>query len=168
MVKSRLVDISVSRWEQAESLSAEIGNLDIRALHKIRDEQDIERLRNTIISAVSDALLVHVDEWELEKRKNKKTKDAPLKYTGDMIWKEWATIRSELTSEWEKIALPRWWIWQDTNDEVIGCIYKKSELQGYGLLVHRDIADNPHGSSVLITEMRKKIKKLIPKPKSKK
>ncbi len=166
MVKAKLVDIRVSEWVWAKALWAEIGTLDITAMHKIRGEINIENIRNAIISAVSDALLVHIDEWELENRKNKKVNDARLKYTDDMIWGEWASIRSELMTEWTKIALPRWWTWEDADSTLIGCIYKKNNSEWYEVFVHRDIADNPHGSSVLISEMRRKIKKL--KIKSKK
>lgn len=168
MVKAKLVDIRVSEWVWAKGLWAEIDTLDVRAIHKIRSEVSIENLRNRIISAVSDTILVRIDEWKLENRKLMKMNDARLIHTEDVIWSAWIRIRDELTTEWSKITLPRWWTWQDADTTLIGCIYKKNNSEWYEVFVHRDIADNPHGSSVLISAMRKKIKKLVPKSKSKK
>ncbi|MBC7503616.1 hypothetical protein H7169_01475 [Candidatus Gracilibacteria bacterium] len=163
MVKSRLADIRDSSGVGATTLGEELNSLNVTAMHRIQSKTKIDKICHEIISSVSDLLLVRIDEGELEGRKRMKKNDARLLHTEDTLWGEGIRIRHELMSKGKRIRPPRGWLWYDTDDNVIGCIYQKPESEGYEVFVHRDIADNPHGSILLISAMRKKIKKLIPK-----
>ena len=88
MVKARLVDIRDTKSSSGNILESDIGDLRVRAMHNITGKQKIEALRLQIISAVSDVLLVHIDERELEKRKLKKINEDRLSHTDDSLWQE--------------------------------------------------------------------------------
>ncbi len=173
MVKEKLTSLVSTEWHHAEIVIKDIRKLKVEKLHKM-ESPETEAICHEVINAVEMNLLVSVEEWSLEERKLKKQKNAALKYSEQEIYRNGAKIRIDWASkEWVKHSLPHGWIYRDKakkdknwQHELLGTIYQTKEEKWYTAFIQREIADNPHGASLLISEMKKKLEKIIKNKKS--
>ena len=161
MVSKKLVDIRESEWDHISRIGDRIKNLKTKNLREIKTSKTIMEVCHEVISAVDTLILVHIDEWELEKRKLKKQKDHPLGHNFDAVWVWGAKIRKDWNAEWWKKNPPHGWVWYNEDGTLLWCIYQPHWTNRHEAFVQRIIADNPHGAIVLLREMKSKLNKLI-------
>lgn len=156
MIQENLQNMHSSEWFHAKSIKREIRGLTVEKLHKINDSEKIINICFEVMQAIERCLLVHVDEHSLESRKLKKDKNKPLTYTEYEVNKNAANIRSDWASKkWGLPSLPYGYIFRK-RETILGIIYKTESNTWYRTFVDKRIANNPHGSSLLISEMKKR------------
>ncbi len=163
MVKERLIATSNSLWDHADAVTRDIEKLKQRNLRKIKSEKAIRRICFEVITAVDTLILVHVNPDELEKRKIKKQKWIPLKYDDTILWNDSARIRNDWqTTRWQESS-PHGWVYYNEDKSLLWTIYEGAESWNYEIFIRKDIAENPHGASILIWSMKKKLEKIMKK-----
>ncbi len=161
MVYGKLQNIHQSWSAETVRLSKEIKELKIISLKKIKSDQKIKTIYNDIISAVDKLLIVHIDEGELSIMKPRKAGVSPILHTDDERWINGSIIREDWTrKKWQNQSL-KWWIWFDTDESILGCLYYKFNEKGYEVFIKNVIADHPQGAMFLVQEMKKKLNKHI-------
>lgn len=165
MVRHSLVELQSTDWHHADTLKQEMKALRMERLHKM-EFSEVKKVCHEVINAVEMNLLVSVNEWTLEARKLKKHKKNPLQYTehevntnGVDIRKHWATKR------WKGKNPPHGWVYYDTDWKLLSTIYTTEEEKWYKAFIQREIADNPHGATLLIKNMKDRLEKLMKKSK---
>jgi hypothetical protein len=163
MVKRRLTSIASSEWDLPESLSIEIEKLKKKNLRKIKSTEQIKQICHEVIGAIDTLLLVHVNEDTIEKRKVKKERDTPISYDDSACWNNGAKIREDWsTDRWTK-KTPHGWVYYNEDKSLLGTIYEWKEEWQYEVFIRREVAENPHGATILIREMKKKLEEILPK-----
>lgn len=164
MVIKRLIDITSTEWTTADSLGRDIQALTVVSLHKIKTSEAIKNICSEVINAVEMSLLVSVNEWTLEARKLKKKTNKPIEYTEYEVNTNGANIRTDwATSRWKDKNPPHGWVYHDTDWALLGTIYETKDERWYALFIEREIANNPHGATLLIKNMKNKLGKLMKK-----
>ncbi len=163
MVTRKLANLIHPNPETQNLLSLEIEWLKTKNLRKIHSRERIKEICFEVISAIDILVLVHVDEQEIEKRKIKKERDKPIEYADDVTrWSSWVKIRKDWGSERWLHNPPHGWVYYGQDGSLLWTIYEWKEKWKYEIFMRREVAENPHGATLLIKTMKKKLEQLIP------